>query len=312
MIKQILLRRFWQLITVVWGVGTLTFVLLRSLPGDMAYRIAAGRFGYDNVTAGAADMVRAELELDLPVWQQYFNWLWDLLSFNLGTSMVSGGPVIAEVQHQLGHSVLLAFVGVTISLLIAIPLGLAAARYGGWLDRISLVVSTGIRAMPVFLIGLVFVLIFALELNWFPVAGFGEAKFLVLPAISLAVVLAATSNRVIRDAALAVFRAPYYQFSQVKGLSRWQTFVRHGIRNMSVPVVAFMGIQLITVIEGIVMIESLFSWPGIGHGLAHAIFSRDIPVIQGAALCMGVMFVMLNTLVDIACAKLDPRQEVKS
>jgi peptide/nickel transport system permease protein len=194
-----------------------------------------------------------------------------------------------------------------IALIIAIPLGLASAYWGGWLDRILLTVSTVMRAVPVFVIGLLAVIVFALEWNLFPVAGFGTPVHLVLPALTLALSLAAISNRVIHTEAKRVFGSSFYEFARMKGLSPWQAFKHHGIRNIAVPVVAFLGIQLITVVEGVVMIESLFSWPGIGHGLAHAIFARDIPLIQGAALMMGVMFVVLNTLVDIACHYLDPR-----
>jgi peptide/nickel transport system permease protein len=305
--RQLLLKRLLQLIAVSWGVGTLTFILMRSLPGDMAYRIAASRYGMDAVDSRAADIVREELGLDQGALSAYWQWFTDLLSWNLGNSLVSGAPVSESLWHMLGHSLLLAGAGMAIALIIAIPLGLASAYWGGWLDRILLTVSTVMRAVPVFVIGLLAVIVFALEWNLFPVAGFGTPVHLVLPALTLALSLAAISNRVIHTEAKRVFGSSFYEFARMKGLSPWQAFKHHGIRNIAVPVVAFLGIQLITVVEGVVMIESLFSWPGIGHGLAHAIFARDIPLIQGAALMMGVMFVVLNTLVDIACHYLDPR-----
>ena len=305
--RQLLLKRLLQLIAVSWGVGTLTFILMRSLPGDMAYRIAASRYGMDAVDSRAADIVREELGLDQGALSAYWQWFTDLLSWNLGNSLVSGAPVSESLWHMLGHSLLLAGAGMAIALIIAIPLGLASAYWGGWLDRTLLTVSTVMRAVPVFVIGLLAVIVFALEWNLFPVAGFGTPAHLVLPALTLALSLAAISNRVIHMEAKRVFGSSFYEFARMKGLSPWQAFKHHGIRNIAVPVVAFLGIQLITVVEGVVMIESLFSWPGIGHGLAHAIFARDIPLIQGAALMMGVMFVVLNTLVDIACHYLDPR-----
>lgn len=305
--RQLLLKRLLQLIAVSWGVGTLTFILMRSLPGDMAYRIAASRYGMDAVDSRAADIVREELGLDQGALSAYWQWFTDLLSWNLGNSLVSGAPVSESLWHMLGHSLLLAGAGMAIALIIAIPLGLASAYWGGWLDRTLLTVSTVMRAVPVFVIGLLAVIVFALEWNLFPVAGFGTPAHLVLPALTLALSLAAISNRVIHTEAKRVFGSSFYEFARMKGLSPWQAFKHHGIRNIAVPVVAFLGIQLITVVEGVVMIESLFSWPGIGHGLAHAIFARDIPLIQGAALMMGVMFVVLNTLVDITCHYLDPR-----
>lgn len=306
-LRDLLLKRLLQLLAVSWGVGTLTFILMRALPGDMAYRIAAGRYGMDAVDSDAAALVREELGLDQGAWSTYWSWLGDLLQWNLGNSLVSGQPVSESLWHMLGHSLLLAGAGILLAALIAIPLGLASAYHGGWLNRILLTLSTGMRALPVFVIGLLAVVVFALELNLLPVAGFGTPAHLVLPALTLGLSLAAIANRVVHTEAERVFNAPFYEFAQTKGLSAWQAFLRHGVRNMSVPVVAFFGVQLITVVEGVVMIESLFSWPGIGHGLAHAIFARDIPLIQGAALMMGILFVLLNTLVDLACYWLDPR-----
>nr|WP_243431850.1 ABC transporter permease [Aliamphritea spongicola] len=302
-----MIKRLLQLLGVAWGVSTLTFLLMRSLPGDMAYRIAAGRYGMDAVDTTSADLVRAELGLDQGPFQAYLQWFADLLTGNLGNSLVSGMPVVDELWHMLSHSFYLAMAGVALSMLIAVPLGIATAWWGGWFDRLMLTLSTLMRALPVFVTGLLVIILFALELQWFPVAGFGSASHLVLPMLALGLSLAAVSNRVVHNEARKVIQSPFFEFARTKGLSNWQVLYRHGLRNLAVPVVAFMGIQLITLVEGVVMIESLFSWPGVGHGLAHAIFARDIPVIQGAALMMGILFVLLNTAVDIACYYLDPR-----
>lgn len=308
---SLILRRLVQAVFVVWSVGTVSFIIMRLLPGDMAFRIAAGRYGYDHVNLAAAEAVALELGLDQPVLLQYLNWLWDLLRFNLGESMVSGLPVTREVGHLMEYTLLLAGVAILIAALIALPIGIyAAIRANGWFDRLSLFGSAFLRAQPVFVIGLILILIFALEMRMFPVAGFGGMEYVVLPAISLALAMAAVSSRVVRHSAFGVVRSAFFQFSRIKGLSYRQSFARHGMRNFALPVVAFMGIQLVSLIEGIVMIESLFSWPGVGHGLAHAIFARDVPMIQGAALAMGLIFVGLNLLVDIACYWIDPRGRV--
>ncbi|WP_409522867.1 ABC transporter permease [Nitrincola sp. MINF-07-Sa-05] len=303
-----LMRRLIQAFMVAWGVGTLTFILMRSLPGDMAYRIAAGRYGQDNVSASAAELVRAELGLEKPALQAYLHWLMDLLQLNLGNSLITGAPVITEIQHQLGHSLLLAVTAIAVAALLALPLGiLTGFRAGGRLDKLVMVISSAFRAQPVFVVGLILILLFSVNWQWFPVAGFGSLYHLVLPSLALALCLAAVSNRVVRNSTQRVVNSPFYLFSRVKGLPAMDTFMRHGLRNLSVPVIAYMGIQLVGLIEGIVMIESLFSWPGVGHGLAHAIFSRDIPMIQGTALMMGLIFVILNALVDVACYLADPR-----
>ena len=208
--QTLLLKRLLQLVAVSWGVGTLTFLLMRALPGDIAYRIAAGRYGQDAVDSQAAQLVRNELNLDSSAWSAYWQWLQDLLQWNLGTSLVSGLPVADELWHMLGHSVLLAAAGMLFAILIAIPLGLATAYWQGWFNRFTLVISIAIRSVPVFVIGLLAIIIFALELNWLPVAGFGTPSHLVLPALTLGLSLAAVSNRIISTEAKRVFNCLLY------------------------------------------------------------------------------------------------------
>lgn len=309
MLSKIIYKRLAQAAFVSWAVGTLTFVLMRLLPGDFAYRIAAGRYGYDYVTEAAAAAVRAELGLDRPAIVQYLDWLLNLVQFNLGNSLVSGNPVTEELYHQLGHSIQLAIFATFLSLLIAVPVGVYAGKKAGKTgDRISMFFSILLRSQPVFVIGLILVLIFALNLKLLPVAGFGSSEYMILPALALALSMAAMSSRIIRNSTQDVLNSSYYQFARFKGLDAKQAFEHHAQPNIALPVIAFIGIQSVALIEGIVMIESLFSWPGIGHALAHAIFGRDVPMIQGAALVMGLLFVFINTLVDCLAYLLDPRQ----
>jgi peptide/nickel transport system permease protein len=305
---QILFKRLLQAVLVCWSVGTISFIIMRLLPGDIAFRVAAGRYGYDNVNAAAADAVRVELGLDRPALQLYFEWLMDLLRLNLGESLVSSQPVVKEIWHLLEHTLLLAGAAMLLAAIFAVPVGIfSALRQNSWFDRLSLLVSAFLRAQPVFVIGLILILIFSLQLRMLPVAGFGGFEFVILPAVALALAMGAVSSRVTRHSAISVIRSQYLLFARTKGLSFRQAFARHGPRNFALPVVAFMGIQLVSLVEGIVMIESLFSWPGLGHGLAHAIFQRDVPMIQGAALALGLIFVALNLLVDVACHFIDPR-----
>lgn len=306
---RLLLSRLFQAGLVAWLVGTLTFILTRSLPGDMAYRIAAGRYGHDMVDGAAAEAVRAELALDQPAAGAYFSWLWDLLQLDLGRSLVSGAPVIQELSHQLGHSLSLAIFAVLLSLLIGPPLGLVAGlKPRGVLDRVSEVAANVLRALPPFAVGLLLIMLFAVTLGWLPVAGHESALHYILPALTLALGLAAVSSRVARNAMADVSHSAFYAFSRTKGLNAHQSFMRHGLRNAAVPVVAYLGVQFVYLIEGVVVVETLFAWPGIGHALVHAIVARDVPMIQGTALVMGLLFVMLNTAVDIACHFLDPRR----
>jgi len=289
-------------------VGGLTFLFMNLLPGDAAYRIAAGRYGYDLVDTAAAEAVRAELNLDQPLLWRFVTWIGDLLTLDLGHSLVSGKPVMDVVAHELGSSIRLALGAVCLSLLMGPPLGVVAGlRPGSLLDRGLLVLTTAIRALPQFVLGVIFVLLFAISWQLFPAAGHGTFWHSVLPTLTLALGLAAVSSRVARDATVEVAASAYYSFGRLKGLRGTGVFLRHGLRNIGVPVVTYLGVQLVYLIEGVVVVETLFAWPGIGHGLVHAIVQRDVPMVQGTALAMGLLFVILNTLVDLANHLIDPR-----
>lgn len=311
LLLRILLQRGLQAAVVAALVGTLSFVMMRLLPGDMAFRVAAGRYGYDMVNAAAAEAVGAELGLDLPWYAALASWWSRLLHLDLGTSVVTGAPVGTEIAHQLGHTFALALAALTLSALIAIPLGfLAGRRAGGLADRGTLMLSIVLRALPPFVLGVLLVLALSVELAVLPAGGHGEHGNWVAPTLTLALGLTATALRVSRDAMAAVVRSPYFLFARTKGLSDRMAMWRHGVRNAAVPVVAYLGVQLVYLLEGVVVIETLFAWPGIGHALVHAIFGRDVPMIQGTALVMGLLFVALNAVVDLACAAIDPRLRV--
>jgi len=312
-VARIALHRLWQAALVALVVGTLTFFLMRLLPGDMAFRIAASRYGYDLVNAAAADAVRAELGLDRPLLLALAAWWGDLAQLNLGNSLVSGEPVLHELAHELGHTLQLSVVALLLSAVLGVPLGLLAGRRpGGALDRITLAGAVLLRALPPFVLGLVLILVLAVQMSALPAAGHGEHGNLVLPALTLALPLAALSCRVARDAMVGVGGSAYFAFALTKGLSERQALLRHGLRNVGVPVVAYLGIQMVTLVEGVVVVETLFAWPGVGHALVHALFGRDVPMIQGAALAMGLMFVLFNALVDLACQAIDPRRRAAS
>ena len=302
--------RLLQAVMVALLVGALTFLLMTLLPGDAAYRIAAGRYGYDMVSSAAAQAVRSELNLDQPVVGRFISWIGDVLTFDLGRSLVSAKPVVEMIIHELGSSVRLAIGAVVLSFFMGPPLGiLAGLTPGGVMDRALLMASVATRAIPHFVLGVILVLIFAVSMALLPSAGHGTFAHAVLPTVTLALGLAAVSAKVAREATAAVASSAYYQFGRLKGLSPLRVFLRHGLRNIGVPVVTYLGVQLVYLIEGVVVVETLFAWPGIGHGLVHAIVQRDIPMVQGTALAMGLMFVMLNTLVDVANHLIDPRRK---
>lgn len=290
------------------AVGTLCFFLTRSLPGDMAFRIAAGRYGYDMVNADAAQAVRDELGLDSPAWQQLLRWLGDLLQGRLGTSMVSGESVMSEIAHQLGATLHLSLVAWGLGVLLGVVLGTVAAIRGGWTLRLMDALCTLLRASPAFLIGIVLMLYFAVTLQWLPVAGHEEEGSIVLPALTLALALCAGIAQVVCARLQQVLRSDAFEYAQTKGLPLGAALWRHAAPAVALPTLAYCGVQLVLLVEGVVVVESLFAWPGIGHALLHAVVSRDVPMVQGTALVMGLMFVLLHAAVDLAVKLLDPRQ----
>lgn len=308
-VGKIVARRLIQAVVAAVIVGTLCFFLARALPGDMAFRIAAGRYGPDGVTSAASEAVRAELGLDKPAIEALAQWWGQLLRLDLGHSFINAKPVVGQVLHQLGYTVELAVVAIVLAALIGLPLGLIASlRPGGFADKATLALSVALRCLPPFLLGIVLVIVFSLQMQLLPAAGYVEHRNLILPALTLALGLAAPLSRVARDSLAAVCAAPYYAFARTKGLTGPRLLLRHGLRNAAGAVVAYVGVQLIFLIEGVVVIETLFSWPGIGHALVHAIFGRDVPIMQGVVLVMSLGFVTLNGVLDLIGLAIDPRR----
>ena len=297
-----------QALVVAVLVGIISFAMVQSLPGDIAYRIAAGRYGYDMMDAAAAAAVRLELGLDQHWSLQLISWLSSLVQFDLGRSLVYGKPVIDEIMLQLGYTLLLAAGALVVSLLIAIPVGIfAGINPGGLVDKLSLSSSVFLRAIPAFALGLMLVLVFSVHLKLLPVAGFRGFSHLILPSLTLGIGLASVSNRIVKDSVQQAMASDWQLFARTKGLSAKMTLWLHVLRNAALPIVAYVGVQLAFIIEGVVIVETVFAWPGIGHALVHAIFNRDIAMLQGTALCLGLLYVLLNLIIDIFCRVLDPR-----
>jgi peptide/nickel transport system permease protein len=308
---SLLLRRTFQIIALAMLVGTVCFFMARALPGDLATRIAAGRYGYDLVSNAAADAVRVELGLGESVWRALWGWWCDIASLNLGRSLVTGESVLIEVASHLGSTMVLAGVTLCIACLIGLPQGIwSGLHVGGKIDRITLLLAVVLRATPAFLLALVLMLLVAVQLGALPVAGSDGISHVLLPAMTLALGLAAGLARVTRESIKEVTASASYEFARTKGLSDRQTLIRHGLRQAALPLVAYLGVHAVFLVEGAVVVETLFAWPGIGHELVHAVFGRDIPMLQGSALCMGLLFVSFNLAVDATCLALDPRQRM--
>lgn len=304
----VLAQRALQVVSVTLLVSTACFAIVQNLPGDIAFRIAAGRYGYDRVTTASAAAVRADLGLDAPAWQQLARWWADLTQFELGTSLVTGGSVAHELLLPVTSSLQLAATALVLAAAVGAPVGVAAAwRPGGPLDRLTTVWVAGTRAMPPFLLGLLLIVVFSVHLGWLPAVGHGAAANVVLPAATLAVGLSGLFARVTRDTVAQLRGSDFIAFAETKGLRGRAVLARHVLRNAGVTLVAYVGAQALILIEGVVVVETLFAWPGLGHTLVHAIFWRDVPVIQAAAVALALLVVLINTVVDVAGLALDPR-----
>jgi len=308
---QLLGWRLAQAVMVAFLVAILSFLMMRALPGDMVMRIAGARFGYDNITAENAEIVRAQIG-DPSGLGAFFGWFFGLLRGDLGNSLVSGLPVSAEIGHQLGATAELAGVAILLSLLIGPPLGIVAGlRPGGWFDRLTLLLAATFKATPQFLLGLVLIVVVSIALGLLPAAGHGAPQHLILPALTLALGLAAATTRITREAVVQARNSDWWRFARWKGLNEVQVLLLHGLRHISVPVLTLIAAQFVTLMEGVVVVETIFGWPGIGHALVHAVFHRDLPMVQGTALVMGLAFVLVNALADIVARLLDPREATR-
>ena len=311
-LARILAGRAAQAVGVAVAVSVLCFLVVLRLPGDIAYRIAAGRYGYDLVDAESAAGVRSELGLDRPAWQQLGDWLADLVQLDLGRSLVTQQPVLSEVGYFLTGTLQLGAAALALATVLGGALGtLAARRPGGVVDRVTDLWVASVRALPPFLLGLLLIVVLSVQLKLLPAVGHGGSTTIVLPALTLALGLSGLVARVTRDAVVEVRRSEYVRFARTKGLTERVVLVRHVVRNAAAALVPYLGAQALILVEGVVVVESLFSWQGLGHALVHAVFWRDVPVIQATALVLALLVVAVNTLVDVVVLWLDPRPRRK-
>ncbi|MFC4169680.1 ABC transporter permease [Teichococcus aestuarii] len=307
-VARLLAARALQAVAAALCVGCFSFLLMQLLPGDVAFRVAASRYSADLMSMQLADAVRGTLGLDRPWPLRLLDWLRQVAALDFGRSLVSNRPVLVEVGEQLGRSLALAGLALAMTVALALPVGiLAGLSPGGWFDRLSLGVATLCRTVPTYALCIVATAIFAVRLGWFPSAGFSGWSSLVLPAAVLSLGMAAVTSRVMRDSLARTERTAYFRYGRQKGLPEWLVVWRHGLRNALIPVVAVLGQQTMVLIEGVVVVETLFAFPGIGQAIVRAVFSSDVPMIQGTALALGLIFVVVNTMVDLVCHWLDPR-----
>lgn len=306
-----LLRRIFAAIPVMGAVAVMIFLLLRLTPGDPAAIIAG-----DNVQPQQLAMIREQLGLNEALYIQFFRWIGHLLQGDFGTSIISGTPVLQMIQSRLEPTLCIAVATLILSNLIAIPLGvLAAAHRGTWIDRVVVAISVIGFSVPVFVIGYALIQVFAVQLKWFPVQGFRSisegvvpfAERIVLPTLTLTLLYIALITRITRTSLLEVLGEDYIRTARAKGIGQLPVLLRHALRNAAVPIITVVGIGLALLITGVVVTESVFNLPGIGRLTIDAVLARDYPVIQAITLLSSLLYVVINLLIDLSYALLDPR-----
>jgi len=298
-----LTRRLLLTIPVVLGVATLVFALIHLVPGDPAQAMLG-----EGASAEEVEQLRHKLGLDRPLLTQYESFLSGLVRGDLGSSFRYGTPVTHEIRDRLFRTMQLAAAAMVAAVLIALPLGIAAAVFRGTaIDYAAMTLALAGISMPNFWLGPLLAILFAVKLGWLPVSGTGSLAHLVLPAITLGSALAAILARMTRASLLEELRELYVVAARARGISRLRAVVRHAFRNSLIPVVTIIGLQFGAVLTGTIITETIFAWPGVGRLLIQAINFRDYPLVQGCILFISLTYVLMNLLTDLTYGLLDPR-----
>lgn len=308
-----LVRRLLLAIPALLGVAAIVFLLMRAVPGDVVTNLV-GLQG--NVTPERLAELRRMFGLDLPVHVQFREWLFAALQGDLGSSLRTGRPITTDLFLRFPVTLELTILSMLIAVAIAVPLGvLAALKRGSWIDYATSVFALLGLSIPGFFLGILLILLFSLRLGWLPPAGyvpFVEAplqnlRHMVLPATSLGLILAAATTRIVRSTMLEVLSRDYVRTARAKGLGERTVIYRHALRNTLIPVVTVVGLQFGALLGGAVIIEHVFSLPGVGRFALEGINLRDYPVVQGAVLLVAATFIAVNLLVDVLYSLIDPR-----
>jgi peptide/nickel transport system permease protein len=264
-------------------------------------------FGTDATPAQLANL-RRQLGLEDPLWQQYVDFLKQLLHGNLGTSYLTQNSVAHEILSRTPSTLELAFAAIVVAIVVGFPLGMVGGAFPGtWIDRVSRAVSFLGVAIPYFFLALVLVLIFSVRLHWLPAIDNGQLSGLILPAISLGWGYAAILTRLVRGRLIEQYRSEYVKSARARGCTEWRVMMRHAFRNSSIPAIATIGLQFGNILTGAAITEVIFGRPGLGSFLATAITNKNIPVVQGAVVVIGIAYVIINLIIDLIVGAVDPR-----
>ncbi|MFA4905111.1 MAG: ABC transporter permease [Candidatus Margulisiibacteriota bacterium] len=296
--RKFFFKRLLQLIPLLIGISLISFFVMHLAPGD-----PTALFIDPNVDPQELARVRANWGLDQPIYIQYIKWLWNAVRLDFGRSYLTGQPVIGEIAERLPNTLILMILSYIITLLICIPVGVySAVKKGGWFDNTFTVLSFAGMSIPTFWVGLMLMLLFAVQLDWLPATG-----NLVLPLVTMTIGSLAGLTRYQRAAMLEVLNQDYIRTARAKGLPERVVIFKHALRNALIPIVTIMGLSLPDLFGGAFIIETIFAWPGMGRLGVQAIFSRNYPLIMGIVMFSALLIVLGNLFADIGYALVDPR-----
>jgi ABC-type dipeptide/oligopeptide/nickel transport system permease component len=279
------------------------FALLYVAPGDPVLQMVGERA--DSATVAR---LRRELHLDDPLPMQFVHYAAGVLHGDLGRSYITDRPIVQDIEERFPKTLELAAAAMTLAALVGVTLGvLSAARPNGWIDRGSLALAYLGISFPVYWVGLILILVFAVILRWLPPSGYGGLRYLALPALALGMRSIAFLARMTRSAMLEVMSGDFIRTARAKGLGERAVLVRHALRNALIPVITVFGLDFGSYLTGSILTETVFGWPGLGRYVVDAIGRRDLPAIQGSVLFLSVVFVLVNLITDLVYAAADPR-----
>ena len=296
-------RRLLLAIPTLFGVLVVVFILLYIAPGDPVLEMVGERADAETIAR-----LRAELRLDDPVPVQFAHYAGGVLTGDLGTSYITGRPIARDILERFPKTLQLAVAAMLLAASVGITIGvLSARRPGSAFDRLAMGGAYLGISFPVYWVGLILILVFAVTLRWLPPSGFGRPEYLVLPALALGTRSIAFLARMTRSAMLEVLGSDFVRTARAKGLRERVVLARHALRNALIPIITVLGLDFGYYLTGSILTETIFSWPGIGRYVVNAIARRDLPAIQGSVLFLSVVFVLVNLATDLLYAKADPR-----
>ncbi len=296
------LKRLLGLIPTLLIVAVIVFLFVHLLPGDPA-RIIAG----PEADASVIELVREELGLNRPLWSQFLHYMGNILHGDFGTSLVSKRPVTEEIASRFMPTLLLTLASMAWATLFGLIIGIVAAVWRNrWPDTLSMVIAVSGISFPAFALGMLLMQIFSVELGWLPTVGADSWQHYILPSLALGAAVAAVMARFTRASFVEVLQEDYIRTARAKGLSETLVITRHGLRNAMIPVLTMMGLQFGFLLGGSIVIEKVFNWPGLGRLLVDSVEMRDYPVIQAEVLLFSLEFIVINLVVDLLYAAINP------